>query len=362
MSMKIVIRAGGIGSRLWPVSREKKPKQFHALTSTKTMLEEAIERACGLVDPSDIYISTQQATATVVQEQKGEVPTQNIIIEPERKDTAAAIGLESIIIAHSDPDAVVASIGSDHSVRRVEEFQRMLRIAEEFVTRHPDTIIPIGIRASRADIGYGYIECGDVIDTFQGKNLWKVNRFTEKPDLQEAKQFVSQANYLWNANMFVWKVGTILQLYKKHLPEMYAQLQEIATAIGTPQQQETIDRVYPSMEKIAIDYAIIEKADRIAAMAADIGWSDIGDWTRLKDELSEMEQDNVVINAEHMPLKTTNTLVYTEHAGKLVATIGVDNLIIVDTENALLVADKYHSAEVKDVVKKLQDRNKHHLL
>ncbi len=360
--MKIVIRAGGIGSRLWPVSREKKPKQFHALTSEHTMLEEAIERAKGLVDSSDIYISTQAATAAVVQQQKGDVPNQNIIVEPERKDTAAAIGLESILISHRDPNAVVASIGSDHSVRRVEEFQRMLRIAEEFVNRHPDTIIPIGIRATRADVGYGYIECGEVIDTFQGKNLWQVNRFTEKPDLQEAKQFVSQANYLWNANMFVWKVGTILKLYEQHLPTMYAQLQEIAAAIETPQQQETIDRVYPTMEHVAIDYAIIEKAECIAAMAADIGWSDIGDWTRLKDELSEMEQDNIVIHAEHLPLKTTNTLVYAERAGKLVATIGVDNLIIVDTEDALLIADKYHSAEVKDVVKKLQDRNKHDLL
>ena len=185
--MKIVIRAGGVGSRLWPVSREHKPKQFHPLTSEKTMLAEAIERVGPVAEVFDIYISTHTETEQLVRSQYPQIPSENIIVEPQRKDTAAAIGLESIIIHKSDPEAIVASLGSDHSVRRVEEFQRMLWLAEEFVRKYPQYIIPIGIRATRPDTGYGYIQIGEVIDTLEGKNLWHVDRFTEKPSEVEAK-------------------------------------------------------------------------------------------------------------------------------------------------------------------------------
>jgi len=356
--MKIVLRAGGVGSRLWPVSRQNNPKQFHALTGENTLLEDSIHRVTPIVGFEDIYVSTNVDAAQIVRSQHHEILPQNIIIEPERKDTAAAIGLESIIIRKRDPEAIVASLGSDHSVRREKEFQRMLQLAEEFVRRHPEYIIPIGIRPTRPDTGYGYIQCGAVIDTLEGKNLWKVDRFTEKPDLKTAKEFLAESHYLWNANMFVWKVSTILDLYKQYLPEMYAQLLEIEKAIDTPQQQEVIERVYPQMQKIAVDYAIIEKATTIAAMSADIGWSDIGDWARLKDELAESEQENVVVGADHVGIKTENCLVYSESKGKIIATLGVENLMIVETADALLICDKYHSGEVKDIVQKLKDHKK----
>lgn len=360
--MKIVIRAGGVGSRLWPVSRESKPKQFFALTSKKTLLEESIDRVLPIVDKDDIYISTNTDSEKVVREKHADIPAQNIIVEPARKDTAAAIGLESITIRKSDPDAVVASLGSDHSVKRDQEFQRMLKLAEEFIHKHPDYIIPIGVQPTGPDVGYGYIQLGEVIDTISGKNLWQVDRFTEKPSLKEAKEFLQEANFLWNANMFVWKVSTILALYEEHLPEMYEQLLIIEKALGTAKEKETINRIYPELEKIAVDYAIIEKTDKIAAMAANIGWSDIGDWARLKDELSESEQDVVVINADHVGIKTKNCLVYSDTEGKVVTTIGLKNIVIVDTGDALLVCDKQHSHEVKDIVKKLKDRNKTEVL
>ena len=356
--MKIVIRAGGVGSRLWPVSREHKPKLFHPLTSEKTMLAEAIERVGPVAEVFDIYISTHTETEQLVRSQYPQIPSENIIVEPQRKDTAAAIGLESIIIHKSDPEAIVASLGSDHSVRRVEEFQRMLWLAEEFVRKYPQYIIPIGIRATRPDTGYGYIQIGEVIDTLEGKNLWHVDRFTEKPSEVEAKKFLENADYLWNANMFVWRVDTILNLYKKHMPEMHKQLMVIQKALGTPEEREVIDRVYPEMERIAVDYAIIEKTDNIAAIAADIGWSDVGDWARLKDELAESEEQNVAIGVEHMAEKTSNTLIYSTEKDKFVVTIGVENLIIVDTGDALLICDKYRSADVKDIVLKLKDRKK----
>ncbi|MBI2410301.1 MAG: mannose-1-phosphate guanylyltransferase [Candidatus Kerfeldbacteria bacterium] len=361
--MNIVIRAGGVGSRLWPVSREHHAKQFHALTSEKTMLQEAVDRVQPIAAMNDIFISTQAAGAALVQEQCPDIPVENIIVEPARKDTAAAIGLESIMIYKQNPEAIVASLGSDHSVRRVGEFQRMIQLAEEFVRRHPEYIIPIGIRPTQPDSGYGYIQYGEVLDTLEGKNLWKVKRFTEKPSVEEAKRFLQEENFLWNANMFVWKVSTILDLYKQHLPQMYEQLMQIHVALGTPQQQEVIERVYPTLQQIAVDYAIIEKTENIAAMSADIGWNDIGDWARLKDELADSELDNVVIGAEHLGIKTRNTLIYNNtDAKKMIVTIGVENMVIVETEDALLICDKYHSAEVKDVVQKLHDRKKDHLL
>ncbi len=360
--MKIVIRAGGIGSRLWPVSRQARPKQFHALTSGQTMLAEAIDRVRPMVRPEDIFISTNVDAAHIVREQSAGVPEENIIVEPQRKDTTAAIGLESVTIRKHDPEAVVASLGSDHSVKRPEEFQRILGIAEQFIERHPEYIMPIGVRPSHPDVGYGYIECGEVIDTEDGKNLWQVSSFKEKPDLKAAKEFVAQANYLWNANMFVWKVSTILDLYEKHLPEMYKELLVIEAAIGTPKEKETIEAIYPKLERIAIDYAIIEKADKIAAMAADIGWSDIGDWARLKDEVAESEAENVVIGADHLEISTENTLIYTHKRGKMVATVNVANLVIIDTEDALLICDKYSSGKVKDVVEEIKKKNKKELL
>lgn len=359
--MKIVIRAGGLGTRLWPVSRTKSPKQFHALMSENTLLEDAIHRVRPIAAVEDIYISTNADSEDIIRQQHY-IPDKNIIIEPERKDTAAAIGLESVIIQKRDPEAIVASLGSDHSVRRVPEFQRMLQIVEEMVRRHPDYIIPIGIRATRADTGYGYIECGEVLDMLEGRNLWKVNRFTEKPDREEAKKFVQEANYLWNANMFVWKVSTILELYKKHLPEMYMQLMVIQKAVDTEKQESTINEIYPKLKKIAVDYAIIEKAKKIAAVAADIGWSDIGDWARLKNELTESEHENATIGAQYLGVKTENTLVYSSDKEKMIVTLGVENLIIVDTGDALLVCDKYRSEEVRDIVRMLKERKKDNLV
>ncbi len=353
--MIIVIRAGGVGSRLWPLSRTTAPKQFHALISDRTMLQEAVDRVVGLITPDQLYISTNTTAAQLVQEQCPQLLSQHLIIEPARRDTAAAIGLESIIIRKQHPGAIVASLGSDHRVRNMPEFQNVLTAAVDFVTNHPDMIVPIGIQPTRPDSGYGYIECGQVLEEHAGRPLWQVTRFMEKPALDQAKQFVQAGNYLWNANMFVWNVSTILKLYEQHMPAMYAQLLEIEAALGTAEQTTVIERVYPQLEQIAIDYAIIEKTDKIAAIAANIGWNDIGDWARLKDELADHEMDNVAIgDTQLIDRSTTNTLVMSTRQKKLIATIGVKNLVIIDTEDALLICDKYHSAEVKQIVEQLE--------
>lgn len=356
--MHIVIRAGGAGSRLWPVSRKAAPKQFHAFLSERTMLQEALDRVRDIAPLEDIFVSTNTECKQLVLEQCPEIPSQNLIIEPARKDTAAAIGLESIMIAKRDPHAIVASLGSDHSVRLTKEFQEALLAAEAFVQKHPEYIVPIAIQPQHPDTSMGYIQYGDAIEDVNGVTVHEVVRFTEKPDALAAKEFFEAGNYLWNANMFVWSAQTILDLYKTHLPEMYAQLEIIAAAIDTPEQEQVLHEVYPTLEKVAVDYGIIEKTHKIATIAANIGWNDIGDWSRLKDELSATETENVVINAEHEGVDTNNVLMYRGGKKKLITTIGLDDLVIIDTDDALLIAKKSQTQRVKEIVEALEVNNR----
>lgn len=348
--MKIVIRAGGVGTRLWPVSREKKPKQLHALVSDKTMLQEALERALKAVKVEDIYVSGNKNNENILRKELGAVLESNLIIEPSRRETAAAIGLESIYIKKNNPKAVAASLGSDHVIKNSKEFTRLLLLAEKVITRHPDKILCLGIKPTAPDIGYGYIQLGKKIVP----EVYEVISFHEKPVLKIAKKYLAEGNFLWNANMFVWRIDTILKLYEKYLPKMHEQLKQIEKAINTPQERKVIAHIYPKMEKMAVDYAIIEKARDILAIPASVGWSDIGDWARLKDELALREEDNV-IRGNHIGVDTKNTLVYSE-TGKLIATVGLRNKIIVETEDALLICDKYRSADVKKILEELKKK------
>lgn len=354
--MKIVIRAGGVGSRLWPVSRLNKPKQLHPLLSNKTMLQEAIERALLIVSPENIYVSGNARFEDEMRNELGAVLENNLIIEPDRRETAAAIGLEAAYIAKKNPHAIVASLGSDHAINNNKEFIRILRLAEKTLKKHPQHILCIGIKPTQPDVGYGYIE----LDKKISAEVYYVRSFKEKPNQQKAEEFFTSNKYLWNANMFVWRVDTLLGLYQKYLPKMHKDLMAIKKAIGTKEEKKVLYKIYPRLDKIAVDYAIIEKAKKIIAIPADIGWNDIGDWARLKDELEPKETENVIRTKEHINIDTKNSFVYSEN-NKLIATIGLENIIIVETDDALLVCDKYRSADVKkiqDILKK-KKKNKY---
>lgn len=348
--MYIVIRAGGVGTRLWPISRNTKPKQLHALTSHKTMLQEAIDRVLDIVPLEQIFVSCNQKSEQVIRAELGAVLEHNLILEPALRDTTAAVGLETITIARQNPDAIIASLGSDHIIKDTKEFQRILRLAESAVQERPHHIVCIGIKSDHPDIGYGYIEMGEQI----AEEIFAVQSFKEKPDHATAKQFVEAGNYLWNANMFVWRADTLLRLYEKYMPAMYQQFMHMQAA------PHTIPELYPQLEKVAIDYAIIEKAQHILAIPGQFGWSDIGDWARLKDELASTEIDNISIG-DHLDKDSKNTLVFSE-SKRFIATIGLRDIIIVDTGDALLVCDKFHSQQVKDIVEQLKRRKRDELL
>ncbi|MBU0671352.1 mannose-1-phosphate guanylyltransferase [Patescibacteria group bacterium] len=347
--MKIVIRAGGVGSRLWPVSREDKPKQFHALLTNKTMLQETIERVLPIAKPEDIFVSTGINSEKIVRKELGALLEKNLIIEPARRDTAAAVGLETIIIHHQDPNAIIASLGSDSEIRNNKEFQRVLKKAEAVVKKNPGHLVVIGIKPDTADTGFGYIELGEK----ESAEVFKVKNFKEKPSEKMAKKYVQSGNYLWNANMFVWKAKTVLNLYKKHAPATYKQLELIQKDLGTKKEKATIKKIYPKIKKEAVDYTIIEKTKNIKAIPGKFGWNDIGDWARLKDEITNKEVDNYIKAAESINIDSKNTMVFSE-TKKLIATIGLENIIIVETEDALLVCDKYRAHDVKKVVDELK--------
>lgn len=355
--MYIVIRAGGVGTRLWPLSRQYKPKQLHALTTPKTLLRESIDRVIGIVDSKNIYVSCNTQSESAVRQELAELfqdnmIQDNLIIEPALRDTAAAVGLETITIARQHPQAIIASLGSDHVITDTAEFQRILTLAETTIQRYPDHIICIGVTPASPDTGYGYIELADTM----ANEIYKVTSFKEKPDRSTAEQFVNSGKYLWNANMFVWRADTIMSLFAEHQPAMYAQL------IQMQAQPETISSIYPELQKIAIDYAIIEHTNKILAIPGNFGWNDIGDWGRLHDEMADPASSNY-IKADHFGIDTTNTVVFsTAQAKRLIATIGLDNVVIVDTDDALLICDKQRSQDVKTLVDELHKRQRNDVL
>lgn len=358
--LKIVIRAGGTGTRLWPLSRQKSPKQFSKLIDSKTMLQETVSRVLGVVGFKDIYISTNKKLTSEVKKQIPRIISKNIIIEPDKRDTAAAIGLESIYIRKKYPEAIIASLGSDHLIKSEKNFRKTLKNAYEMVRQHQEYLTCVAVYPTYPDTGYGYIKLGKVLDEVNYNEMYKVDKFIEKPDFGRAKKFIKEGNYLWNGNMFIWKAETILKYYKKLLPKMYQGLEKIEKVLDTKNEKKVLENVYPKLEKISVDHAIMEKADKVAACSLSAGWSDIGDWSTLKDELTLKNKQNL-INAEHIGIDTENTLVY-GNKKKLIATIGIENLIIVDTENALLVCDKNRAQEVKKIVEKLEKKNERRYL
>lgn len=357
--MYIVIRAGGVGTRLWPVSRTTRPKQMHPLTGGKTLLQEAVDRVIDIEPTEHIYVSCNSQTEPVIRQELEGILEHNYIVEPALRDTAAAVGLETVLIAMKDPQAVIASLGSDHIITDTKEFQRITQLAEQTVADHPDHIVCIGVKPHSPDTGYGYIELGDslpgAVSGDIASEVFTVQSFKEKPDATTAEEFLHSGIYLWNANMFVWRADTLLRLYEQYQPAMYAQLMKIQA------HPEKLPEIYPQIAKEAIDYAIIEKTNKILAIPGDFGWNDIGDWARLKDEMASDEQ-SVYSQADHIDIESSNMLVYS-NTDRMIATIGVSNLIVVDTGDALLICDKSRSQDVKKLVDQLRDDSKHsHLL
>lgn len=355
--MHALILAGGSGTRLWPRSRKERPKQLLDIVSAKTMLQETYERIRPLIPDERIFVVTNDGYVHIVREQVPQVPPQNIIGELEGHGTAPSIGLGALYLKRLDPEGVMAVLPADHLIKREEEFRSILQAAAQVAEE--GHLVTLGIKPDQPETGYGYIRRGGALKRVAGYDIHRVDRFTEKPDRALAEEFVRSGEYYWNSGMFIWKVSAILREMKRFMPELHAQLMDIEAALGTDEERETIERVWAMVRDETIDFGIMEKAKDVAVLPADIGWSDVGSWATLLDLLPADEENNVVVG-EHVGLQTTDSLIYSPR--RLVATVGVKDLVIVDTDDAILICPRERAQEVRALVDELKKNEKYKYL
>lgn len=355
--MYALIMAGGGGTRLWPASRETRPKQLLGLLSERTMLQEACQRIEPLVPDEKIFVVTGESYTDEVRRQIPQVPADNVIGELEGHGTAPCIGLSALYLRRLDPEGVMAVLTADHYIEKADELRRALKAAAQVAEE--GHLVTLGIQPNHPATGYGYIERGQQLAQVSGHDVYWVRKFTEKPDPAMAQAFVESGQYYWNSGMFIWKVSTILREFEKLMPQLYAKLMEIDAALGTAEERAVLERVWPQVENETIDYGIMERAEDVAVIPVDIGWSDVGSWATLLDLLPADGEGNVVVG-QHMGLDTRDCLIHGSR--RLVATIGLEDMIIVDTEDALLVCRKKRAQEVRALVDRLKESGKEEYL
>ena len=352
----VLILAGGRGTRFWPKSRKNYPKQFLSLTGDgKTMIQITVERLLPLVQLEDIYISTNKDYRDIVKQQLPNLPEENILCEPVGKNTAPCIGLGAVHISKKYDDAIMMVLTSDHAIKMPDIFLDTLSKGCE-VAAHGKNIVTIGITPNYPETGYGYIKydkAEKIIDSY------KVDSFKEKPDLETAKQYLATGEYLWNAGEFIWKVSTILNNMQMYIPDTYTKLMEIKNAIGTDHYDDVLFEKFSSMNKESIDYAILENASDIFVSPGNYGWDDVGSWLAV-ERLQPKNEEGNVIDGDVICINTKNSII--QGGSKLIATVGIDDLVIVDTPDALLVASKEHCGEIKEVMAKLEKKGRESLL
>lgn len=345
--MKAVILAGGGGTRLWPLSTPEKPKQFQKIVSEKSMLEETLHRL-DFLQPEDIYLAINQEHLAIVKEIAASIPQENIIIEPALRDTASCIGLAAALIEKQHPGEVMAVIYADHLIKDKVEFQKKLQLAAEIAAQEK-TLNIIEVTATEPNTNYGYVKLGKIVEEKSGQPVYQLDRFIEKPDFETACDLIKDGNYLWNTGIYVWKTDVLLNYYQKLIPDTFNKLNEIQAAFGTPDFPSKLSSIYPTLEKISIDYAIMEKVEpaQVRIIPAQLGWSDIGNWEAIWQELSN-EPSNNIVRGNVQTLDCESSLIYSE-TGKKVAVIGVKDLVVVDTEDGLLISDKKQSKRIKEL-------------
>ncbi len=343
-----VIMAGGVGTRFWPRSREKSPKQFLEIIGKKTMIQTTVERLDKFVRIQDIFVVTNKVQQSLVKKQIPELPEENIIIEPVGRNTAPCIGLAAMHVMKLDPNAVMVVLPSDHLIQKVDEFQRVLGVAVETAYKS-SSLLTIGITPTHPETGYGYIqmfdEKGDHNPYFD-KGVLKVKTFAEKPNLATAEKFLKSGDFLWNSGMFVWRADAILNQMHICLPDMFAELVKIQQVLGTPQYQSTLDKVYGLIRGISIDYGVMEKADVVYVIPGDFGWNDVGSWREVL-KVSGKDDNGNSITGKVILRDAKNCLVYSPD--KLVAVIGAEDLVIINSEDAILVCKTNRSQDVKEI-------------
>jgi mannose-1-phosphate guanylyltransferase len=355
-----IIPAGGSGTRLWPLSRSGRPKFLLPLPGPRTMIQETVHRLLPLCDSQHIMVITGEKHASEVCRQLPELDQRQVIVEPVARGSGPAIGLGAAIACVRDPDAIVGSFAADHVVTEPAIFETAVRAAIEVASR--GYLVTIGIQPSYPETGYGYIRSGESLGEVEGLPVCVADEFKEKPDLVTASRYVDSNRYLWNASMFVWQARTLLDEMRRYLPEVTDALERIAAAWDTPERDRTMHDIWPSIEEVTIDHGVLEKSDRVAVVPGTFGWTDLGDWhgygtvvaNATRAEQAGNGNGNLAVNADLLSLDASNAVVFGN--GRLVALLGLDNVVIIDTEDALLVCDRSRAQEVRNLVDELKRR------
>ena len=356
--MYAVLMAGGSGTRFWPKSRENMPKQLLNIVGTETMIQATVTRIKPLVPVENIYVVIGQTIEDEVRRQLADIPGENILVEPCARNTAPCIGLAAITIQKRDPQGVMVVLPADHAVENEKRFLSVLKVAGQIARERPN-LVTLGIVPTRPETGYGHIRRGERLKEKDGLPVCRVEQFVEKPDLERAKQYTESGEYLWNSGMFVWNVSTILENIRRYMPDLYEGLMQISESLGEGEESDTVRRVYESLQPESIDYGIMEKAENVLVLPGDFGWSDVGSWASLA-EVNPPDEDGNVVDGPFVGIETADSVFVAPE--KLIAAIGVKNIIVVDTEDALLVCSKDRAQDVKKIVEILKDRGRREYL
>ena len=347
-----VIMAGGSGTRFWPKSRRNRPKQLLNLFGDTTMLQQTVARIAPLVPPERVLVITGADQAAAVREQLPEVPAVNVIGEPAPRDTAPCVGLAATIVAQRDPDGTMIVLSADHRIEPAETFRTAVRAAVSEVERDPKTFVTFGVRPTRPETGYGYIEQAEKLGEPEGVGVYRVARFQEKPDAATAQSFLDAGNYVWNAGIFVWRARAVLDALRAYRPEIAERLDRIRADLGTARQAETLAREFPQMTKVPIDKAVMERYPHVRVLEVRYEWSDVGDWRSLADLLPRDENGNVVQGPAHL-VDSRGTVVIADE-GQPIVTLGVEGLVIIQSGGATLVARRDKLDALKSLVEGLE--------
>jgi mannose-1-phosphate guanylyltransferase len=346
-----IIMAGGSGTRFWPKSRRDRPKQLLQLFGDATMLQQTVDRIEPLVPPERILVITGVDQAGATRAQLPGLPPQNIVAEPCPRDTAPCVGLAAWLVKKADPSGTMIVMAADHMIEPAESFRRSVRAAVSVIDGDPTTLITFGIKPTRPETGYGYIERGEPLGEPDGIPVHRVVQFREKPDLATAESFLSAGKFVWNSGIFLWRAATILDELQQHRPDLAAALARVSEALGTREEAETIAREYPLMEKVPIDRAVMEKAANVRCLEACYDWNDVGDWRSLATLLPHDTQGNA-IQGDVVADDTKGSIIISDD-GRLIATLGLDDIVVVQSGKATLVARRGQMDRLKSLVESL---------
>jgi mannose-1-phosphate guanylyltransferase len=349
-----MIMAGGGGTRFWPRSRQRRPKQFLTLSGERSLLQLALDRVEALAPPERTWVITGEAYVEETQRQLPSLPADRVVGEPVGRDTAACIGLGAALVHREDPDAVMIVTPADHVIEPVQEFRRAAHVATLMAEEHPTALVTFGIPPTYPAVGYGYVHRGPEAANRQGIGIFRVRAFKEKPPADVAERYVASGEYYWNSGIFVWRAAAVLAELQLQKPALSSAVERIADAWPTPRRAEVLHAEYPALEKVSIDFAVMEHAAEVLVVQAPYRWDDAGSWLAL-ERLNAQDANHNTVQAVHAGIHTTGCVIVAD-AGHLISTIGVKDLLIVQDGEATLIADRKEEATVKQMVDLLKQK------